>query len=177
MVARDVPLCDTKISEECTIVWHQNKWGMYHCVTPRSARELARSVLGHKQALATPLVQQVPVHTLYKTYTHICFTYSDLIHVVHTHILYNAVTQGLRGLYHFVASRSARGLARSVLHQSRTCIHQCQRFDKVRESLRTLKLFEEFDVQFWETGPWAPSPTFKSLSNFDRTPNGTFQNR
>jgi len=34
-----------------------------------------------------------------------------------------------------------------------------QGFDKVRESSRTLKLFESFDVQFWETGPWAP--TFK----------------
>ena len=35
-------------------------------------------------------------------------------------------------------------------------------FDKVCESSRTLKLFEGFDVQFWETGPWAPPPTFKS---------------
>jgi len=33
---------------------------------------------------------------------------------------------------------------------------------KVRESSRTLELFEGFDVQFWETGPWAPPPTFKS---------------
>ena len=37
-----------------------------------------------------------------------------------------------------------------------------QGFDKVRESSRTLELFEGFDVQFWETGPWAPPPTFKS---------------
>jgi hypothetical protein len=32
----------------------------------------------------------------------------------------------------------------------------------VCESSRTLELFEGFDVQFWETGPWAPPPTFKS---------------
>jgi len=37
-----------------------------------------------------------------------------------------------------------------------------QGFDEVRESSRTLKLFEGFDVQFWETGPWASPPTFKS---------------
>ena len=37
-----------------------------------------------------------------------------------------------------------------------------QGFDKVRESSRTLELFEGFDVQFWETGPWAPPPTFKT---------------
>ena len=37
-----------------------------------------------------------------------------------------------------------------------------QGFDKARESSRTLELFEGFDVQFWETGPWAPPPTFKS---------------
>ena len=30
------------------------------------------------------------------------------------------------------------------------------------ESSRTLKLFKGFDVQFWETGPWAPPPTFES---------------
>ena len=33
----------------------------------------------------------------------------------------------------------------------------------VCESSRTLELFEGFDVQFWETGPWAPPPTFKSV--------------
>jgi len=38
-----------------------------------------------------------------------------------------------------------------------------QGFDKVCESSRTLKLFEGFDVSFWETGPWAPPPTFKSF--------------
>jgi hypothetical protein len=37
-----------------------------------------------------------------------------------------------------------------------------QGFDKVRESSRTLELFEGFDVQFWKTGPWAPHATFKS---------------
>jgi hypothetical protein len=37
-----------------------------------------------------------------------------------------------------------------------------QGFDKVREGDRTLKLFKGFDVRFWETGPWAPPPTFKS---------------
>ena len=37
-----------------------------------------------------------------------------------------------------------------------------QGFVKVRESSRTLELFEGFDVQSWETGPWAPPPTFKS---------------
>ena len=36
-----------------------------------------------------------------------------------------------------------------------------QGFDKVCETSRTLKLFEAFDVQFWETGPWAPPPTCK----------------
>ena len=34
--------------------------------------------------------------------------------------------------------------------------------DKVCKSSTTLKLFEGFDVQFWEAGPWAPPPTFKS---------------
>jgi hypothetical protein len=33
-----------------------------------------------------------------------------------------------------------------------------QGFDKVCESSKTLELFEGFDVQFWETGPWAPPP-------------------
>jgi len=37
-----------------------------------------------------------------------------------------------------------------------------QGFDKARESSKILELFEGFDVQFWETGPWAPPPTFKS---------------
>jgi hypothetical protein len=37
-----------------------------------------------------------------------------------------------------------------------------EQVDKDRKSSRTLKLFEGFDVQFWETGPWAPPPTFKS---------------
>jgi len=37
-----------------------------------------------------------------------------------------------------------------------------QGIDKVRGSSRSLKLFEGFNVQFWETGPWAPPPTFKS---------------
>jgi hypothetical protein len=37
-----------------------------------------------------------------------------------------------------------------------------QGFNKIRESSRTLELFERFYVQFWETGPWAPPPTFKS---------------
>ena len=37
-----------------------------------------------------------------------------------------------------------------------------QGFNEVRESYRTLKLFEGLDVQFWETGPWASTPTFKS---------------
>jgi hypothetical protein len=32
----------------------------------------------------------------------------------------------------------------------------------VREGSRILELFEGFDVQFWEMGPWVPSPTFKS---------------
>ena len=36
-----------------------------------------------------------------------------------------------------------------------------QGFDKARESSKILELFEGFDVQFWETGPWAPPPTFK----------------
>ena len=35
--------------------------------------------------------------------------------------------------------------------------------DKVGESSRTLKLFEGFDVQFWEMDPWAPPPTFKTF--------------
>ena len=37
-----------------------------------------------------------------------------------------------------------------------------QRFDKVSECSRVLELFEGFDVEFWEMGPWAPPPTFKS---------------
>ena len=37
-----------------------------------------------------------------------------------------------------------------------------QGFDKVRESSRYLEMFEGCDVQFWEMGPWAPPPTFKS---------------
>ena len=37
-----------------------------------------------------------------------------------------------------------------------------QGFDNVRESCRILKQFEGSDVQFWETGPWASPPTFKS---------------
>ena len=37
-----------------------------------------------------------------------------------------------------------------------------QGFDKVCGSFRVLKQFKGFDVQFWETGPWAPPPTFKS---------------
>ena len=32
-------------------------------------------------------------------------------------------------------------------------------FDKVCESSRNLELFEGFDVLFWKTGPWAPTPT------------------
>jgi len=35
-------------------------------------------------------------------------------------------------------------------------------FDKVCESSRNLKLFEGFNVQFRETGPWAPPSTFRS---------------
>jgi hypothetical protein len=38
-----------------------------------------------------------------------------------------------------------------------------QGFDKVRESSRTLELFEWFDVQFWD--PWA-SPTASNISQF-----------
>ena len=41
-----------------------------------------------------------------------------------------------------------------------------QGFDKDCESSRTLELFEGFDVQFWETGPWAPPPTFKTPCMF-----------
>ena len=40
-----------------------------------------------------------------------------------------------------------------------------QEFDNIRESSRTLELlelFKGFDVQFWETGPWDPPPTFKT---------------
>jgi hypothetical protein len=36
-----------------------------------------------------------------------------------------------------------------------------QGFDKFRESSGTLEPFEGFDVQIWETSPWAPPPTFK----------------
>jgi hypothetical protein len=38
-----------------------------------------------------------------------------------------------------------------------------QGFNKVCESSVTLKLFEGFDVQFWEMDPWAPPPTFKTF--------------
>jgi len=37
-----------------------------------------------------------------------------------------------------------------------------QGFDKVRERSKIVKLFKGFDVQFWETDPWAPPPTFKT---------------
>jgi len=37
-----------------------------------------------------------------------------------------------------------------------------QGFDEVRERDRTLKLFEGFNVQFWNMGPWTPPPTFES---------------
>jgi hypothetical protein len=65
-------------------------------------------------------------------------------------------------LQHAACSTNAKTLAtqRSGLFSSFVWE---QGFDKVCESSRTLKLFEGFDVQFWETGPWAPPSTFKSF--------------
>ena len=38
---------------------------------------------------------------------------------------------------------------------------------------RTLKLFQGFDVQFWETGPWAPPPPSKFPNQFMSNYRGT----
>ena len=61
---------------------------------------------------------------------------------------------GLKHLFQRVSQHSYIRIVQLVFWE--------QGFDKVRESSRTLELFEGFDVEFWETGPWAPPPTFKT---------------